>query len=141
MKRVLVDVNVFMDVLQARNGIKSSSWTLSILRERNQYCGFVSALTIPILHYFESRRYSDSEARANIQEILENFTIIDLTTELIRRSFAEESIPDFEDCIQYHSAKVALCDAIITRNTKDFREVELSIYTPEQFLSTVRSDS
>jgi predicted nucleic acid-binding protein len=141
MKRVLVDVNVFMDVLQARNGIRSSSWALSILREQNGYCGFVSALTVPILHYFESRRYSDSEARVNIQEILENFTIVDLTTELIQRSFSEESIPDFEDCIQYHSARVVLCDAIITRNTKDFREVELSIYTPEQFLSTVRSDS
>lgn len=141
MKRVLVDVNVFMDVLQAREGIRSSSWTLSILSEQDKYCGFASALTIPILHYFESRRYGDSKARMNVRETLMGFTVVDLTDELIQRAFDEDSISDFEDCIQYHSAKSALCNAIITRNTRDFRNIELDVYTPEEFLSTVRSGS
>jgi predicted nucleic acid-binding protein len=141
MKKVLVDVNIFMDVLQAREGTRSSSWTLSILSEQDEYCGFVSALTIPILHHFESRKYSDLEARMSVREILIGFTVVDLTDELIQRAFDEDSISDFEDCIQYHSAKAALCNAIITRNTRDFRKVELNIYTPEEFLSTARSDS
>jgi len=70
---------------------------------------------------------------------LRKFSIIDLTTGLIQKAFDEENIPDFEDCIQYHSAKAASCNAIITRNTKDFRKVELDIYTPEAFLSIIRS--
>ncbi len=141
MKKVLVDINVFMDILQARDGMRSSLQTLSVLREQDDYFGVVSALTIPILYYFESREHSDPEARANVREILKNFTIIDLTAELILISFDEESIPDFEDCIQYRSAKVALCSAIITRNTKDFRKIELNVYTPEEFLSTLKLGS
>ena len=138
MKKVLVDINVFMDVLQAREGVRNSLQVLSVLREEDKYCGFVSALTVPILYYFESRKHSDLKARVNVRKILRKFTIVDLTTELIQKAFDEENIPDFEDCIQYHSAKTALCNAIITRNTKDFRRVELDIYMPEKFLSTVR---
>jgi len=133
LKKVLVDINVFMDVLQAREGVESSLRVLSSLREKDEYCGFVSALTVPILYYFESREYNDQEARENVKKILRKFTIVDLTSELIQKAFEEESIPDFEDCIQYHSAKTASCSAIITRNTKDFQEVELNIYTPEEF--------
>jgi len=140
MKKILVDINVFMDVLQAREGVRSSLQTLSVLREEYEYCGFVFALTIPILYYFESREHNDLEARVSVQKILRKISIIDLTTGLIQKAFDEENIPDFEDCIQYHSAKTASCNAIITRNTKDFRKVELDIYTPEEFLSMIRSN-
>ncbi len=139
--KVLVDINVFMDILEVREGMESSLQTLSILREQDEYCGFVSALTVPILHYFESREHGDSKARTNVRKILKDFTVIDLTDEMIQRAFDEESIPDFEDCIQYHSAKVALCNAIITRNVRDFQRIEMNVYTPEEFLSTVRLDS
>ncbi len=54
---------------------------------------------------------------------------------VLRAAFREEKLPDFEDCIQYHSAKAVQCEAIITRNTKDFGKVELKIYTPEEFLT------
>ena len=84
MKKVLVDINVFMDVLQAREGVRSSLQTLSVLRE--EYCGFVSALTVPILYYFESREHNDLEARVSVQKILRKFTIIDLTTGLIQKA-------------------------------------------------------
>lgn len=141
MKKVLVDINVFMDVLQAREGVESSLRVLSTLREKDEYCGFVSALTVPILYYFESREYSEQEARENVKKVLRKFTIVDLTSELIQKAFEEESIPDFEDCIQYHSAKAVSCNAIITRNTKDFRKIELDIYTPEEFLEAKRSEN
>ena len=52
MNKVLVDINVFMAVLQAREGVKSSLQVLSVLREEDKYCGFISALTVPILYYY-----------------------------------------------------------------------------------------
>ena len=36
MKKVLVDINVFMDVLQAREGVRSSLQALSVLREEDK---------------------------------------------------------------------------------------------------------
>lgn len=137
--RVLVDVNIFMDVLQARRDLRSSLETISLLRRRDEHQGYLSALTVPILYYLELRDYADQEARRHIRKIIEGFRIIDLNERLIQASFTENKIPDFEDCIQYHSAKAARCQAIITRNTKDFKKIELDVYTPEHFLEVVTS--
>jgi predicted nucleic acid-binding protein len=36
---------------------------------------------------------------------------------------------DFEDAVIYESAKQAGVDAIVTRNTKDFKKAEMTIYS------------
>lgn len=135
--RVLVDVNVFMDVLQARKGVHSSLETISFLRRQDEHQGYISALTAPILHYLACRDYGDQEARIHVQKITKGLALVDLTEQLIQEAFGEKRIPDFEDCIQYHSAKAAGCQAIVTRNTKDFGKIELDVYTPESFLKAV----
>ena len=136
-KKVLVDVNVLMDVIQSREGFVNSLKLLTILRKQENYIGFISALTVPILYYFESRKYSDIKTRSNIQALLKNLTIISLTDELIQKAFDDITIPDFEDCIQYLSAKTTFYDAIITRNVKDFKKADIKAYTPEDFLSVI----
>lgn len=137
---ILVDINVFMDILQAREGVRSSLRTIVFLREQDEHHGFISALTVPILYYLESQRLSDKEARGNVKKLIEGFKCVDLTADVIEAAFKEESIPDFEDCIQYHSAKVGNCQMIITRNTKDFKKIELEVYTPEEFIETVMAN-
>ncbi len=46
MKKVLVDVNVFMDVLQARKGVESSLQVLLFLKKQDRFYGFISAITL-----------------------------------------------------------------------------------------------
>jgi len=111
---VLVDINVFMDVLQAREGVRSSLRTIALLRKQGEHRGFISNLTVPILYYLESQRLREQEARRNVERIIEGFELIDLTGEILQAAFREEKLPDFEDCIQYHSAKAVQCEAIIT---------------------------
>ena len=44
---------------------------------------------------------------------------------------------DFEDAIQnYASVKSGAIDTIITRNTKDFKNSEIGVLTPEEYLKT-----
>jgi len=137
--KVLIDVNIFMDVLQAREGVRGSLKALSVLKVHREHQGFVAALTVPILYYLESQTHSDREARVNVQKILQGVTIVDLTAGLIRLAFDEKRIPDFEDCIQYYSAKAVTCQVIITRNKKDFKNIELGVNTPEEFLAIVKA--
>lgn len=126
-----------MDVLQAREGVRSSLGAISLLRQEDEHQGHISALTVPILYYLESRDYSDQEARVHVQKITKGFALVALTQQLIQAAFDEKRIPDFEDCIQYRSATTAGCQAIVTRNTADFAKVELDVYTPEGFLEVI----
>lgn len=89
----------------------------------------------------ESQELSDQKARVNVKKIIEKFEIVDLTADLIQSAFKEESLPDFEDCIQFHSAKVVDCKTIVTRNVKDFKKIELDVFSPEEFLAVILADS
>ncbi len=44
----------------------------------------------------------------------------------------------FEDAIHYHSALESGCQAIITRNIRDFRDAGLPVLNPEDFLLQFR---
>ncbi len=41
---------------------------------------------------------------------------------------------DFEDCVQYYSALSGEMDCIVTRNKKDFENLDIPIYTSAEFL-------
>ena len=41
---------------------------------------------------------------------------------------------DFEDSVQYSVAKQSHVKAIITRNTKDYSQSQIPVYTPVEFL-------
>ncbi len=128
----LVDINIFMDVFEQRAGWEASLQVLSQIRQKKEK-GCISALTVPILHYLRSKYFSDKKARDDVREIIRGFTILPLNKKTITLSFAS-SFSDFEDAIQYHCALQKKCDAIITRNTKDFSASMIPVLTPEEFL-------
>ena len=128
---ILVDVNIFIDVLSGRGGFESSIKIIDSVRN-GKIQGRISALTIPILWFLLSKT---EKAKDKVKNIVDGFEIIPLTKEIIQKSF-ESDMEDFEDAIQFHSALEDGCDAIITRNKKDFEGCEgIEILTPEEFLS------
>ncbi|HMK84303.1 MAG TPA: PIN domain-containing protein [Candidatus Bathyarchaeia archaeon] len=131
--KILVDVNVFVDVQRRRANWNTSYLILkTVLDGKNE--GFISALTPAILYFLRREITSETKARTETSDAIERFTVVDLTAELIEDAFSDERL-EFEDAIQFHSAKQ--CDSImITRNKKDFKSVaqEVEILAPEEFL-------
>lgn len=41
---------------------------------------------------------------------------------------------DFEDSVQYSVALLQKMDGIVTRNPSDYKEAEIKIWSPEEFL-------
>ena len=97
-----VDANVFLDVARRRKGWKASATALAEIKRRN---GFVSALTVAIVYFIKLRRLSPPAARRETQELIEGLRIATVTPEIIRHSFENENIEDFEDAIQFYCAK------------------------------------
>jgi predicted nucleic acid-binding protein len=135
--RILVDVNLFEDVFRQRQGWEASLTVLTYVRN-GQATGYVSALTPPILYFFRRRSRGEKAARQAVQSILRNCTVVSLTGEAIERAYTA-SLPDFEDILQLEAAKAASVDVLVTRNTKHFRQKEVKILTPEEFVEQVEA--
>ena len=133
---ILVDVNIFMDALERRDGWTNSLEVINRVK-RKEVKGFISALSIPILYFLRSRYMGDTQSRSDIKDLITDFEICALTEDILDKSF-EGEISDFEDGIQFYSAKEKEAEIIVTRNKKDFIPVEkeIRILTPEEFIAT-----
>jgi predicted nucleic acid-binding protein len=127
---IFLDVNVFIDVLSAREGYEAGASIIESISEGKE-SGCLSALTIPIVWYVMGE---SKESIKDIKALIKHFKIIPLNSQMIEVSFASE-MNDLEDAIQLNSAIRGKCDTLITRNKKDFiPHGRINVLTPEEFL-------
>ena len=65
--KILVDVNVYIDVLTKRAGWEKSLRVLNLVRKSPEVEGWASALTVPLLYFFRLRIAKEEQARADAQ--------------------------------------------------------------------------
>lgn len=131
---ILVDVNIFVDVLSGRENFENSIKIIDLVK-KEKIQGSISALTVPILFFLLSKCQDPRIAKNSVEEITKGFDIVPLTIQILQKSF-ESELNDFEDAIQFYSAIEGKCKIIITRNKKDFEVCEgVKILTPEEFLA------
>jgi len=58
----------------------------------------------------------------------------------IIRKASNSKFKDFEDAVQNYCAEESGHQIIITRNTKDYKESNLSILTPKEYLAKIKNE-
>jgi hypothetical protein len=137
--RFLVDVNVFIDIIERRHNWEYSLATIDTV-ERN-YTGFISALTKMIIYFRRARIRGDVLARKEIGQIFTHFGVVSLDSAVLDESFSDESFNDVEDAVQFHSA-LKVANVLVTRNVKDYKAIagRITVLTPEAFLEKYGSE-
>lgn len=132
MKRIFLDTNIILDLL-IRDEYKSQ------IRELISLCHnidlFISYLSIANAAYI-MRKYPKEEIFENINLLLELFDVIPNDKNQIKKALLTDG-SDFEDILQYQSAKWAKCDVILTRNAKDFSFSDIPLMTVTEFLNII----
>lgn len=133
--KVLIDANILLDVLQAREPFLYDSQKIWKLCEVDRVEGLISSLTIANLIYI-MRKELDPECTAMVLETLSLiFTIADLTGNDIYKA-GNLQWNDFEDAVQSVTADRYKVDYIITRNIKDFNLSTVKAIAPKTFLDS-----
>ena len=131
-KRVFVDSDVMLDVALARQPfVESSRLVLSIL-ENGRAIGFASSNSITNIYYVLRKSGGDTKTRQFLAELLKYITAVP-TSHLDVLSALGLGFKDFEDGVQYYSAKSNQCDYIVTRNVDDYKRSELEVFLPSEF--------
>lgn len=136
--KVLFDINVVLDLLLAREAFVELSANLVGLVENKKIEGYLCATTITTLDYLISKALNKKRAKAEIQKLLKIFNIAEVNSAVLELSISSK-FSDFEDAVQYYSGVCAEVDAIVTRNSKDFKAATLPIYNPEELWGLVAS--
>ncbi len=138
-EKLFLDTNVVIDLLGEREPFYVSAAKIATLADKGRIQIFVSALTYSTTYYLLAR-FENSEV---IKEKIRKFKVIaetsDLTDKIIDKGLASR-FSDFEDSLQYYCALKMDCNIIITRNGKDFKESEIPVLTPDEYLNSFRSN-
>lgn len=136
-RRLLVDINILLDVLAYRQPHYDASAAIWAASETGAVAGLVSANSITTLYYLLRKLSNHATALKSIKIVSQVFAIVPMDGDMIDRAI-ESPFPDFEDAVQHEAALKSRATAIITRDTRHFRHSAIPALTPEAFLA--RSD-
>lgn len=134
--RVIVDTNVVLDVLLARKPFVNEAIRLFGLIERGRVEGLLCATSVTTLDYLLSRTLPRAESRETVRRLLRLFEVAPVTRAVIEEAFLSR-VADFEDAVVEQSGRLAGADAVITRDSKDFRLSAIKALAPEELLSSL----
>jgi hypothetical protein len=127
-----------MDFLTDRKPFSNLAGKLFDYSEKGEVKLYLSAVSYSNIYYFVKKMSSHKDAIRILNRLEE---IIDTSKSTIKNALGSE-FKDFEDVIQYFSAKLnSNINGIVTRNAGDFKHSTISILTPEEVINFVESTS
>ena len=138
MIRVLLDTDVVLDLLMAREPFAGAAGELFDLSELGAFESHISALTPLNVFYIARKAKSATDLREAIKQLVQSVNICPLDYDIIVAAFALP-FSDYEDAVQHCCATAGSLDAIVTQNTKDYNNATLPVFTPTEFLAHVKS--
>lgn len=141
MKHIFLDTNILIDFFADRQPFSIEAARLFNYSFKKEINIHISAVSYNNIYYILRQSCSHNETIKMLTELNEWTVIIDVTKDIIRKSLRSD-FKDFEDAIQYYSAKsLNKINFIVTRDTKDFRSSSLPILTPKEAVSLVEGTS
>ena len=136
--RVLIDTNIVMDVLLARRPFVESASRIFSLVEQSKIEASLCATTVTTVEDLLRQSLSRDEARQALRGLLDLFKIAPVNRSVIEKALRSK-IEDFEDAVLEQAARLVGAEAIITRNTKDFRRSSIKALDPAELFAALET--
>lgn len=144
--KLLIDTNVIMDFLLAREPFGPAAREVVRLAEEDKTIEFVSASAVTDIFYSierafrkedpngeSSKREKSARTQNMIRDLCTLISILPVTPKDIDYAL-ELNWQDFEDAVQYAVAVSNDMDYIISRNGSDYEVQKIPVVSPSEFL-------
>lgn len=135
--KALIDTNVLLDYLAKREGFFEDAAAIFAMVNDGYLTGIVSSISIVNCAYVLPKHYDGKTVLEQIRRMLRIFVISNVDAQTLKN--AADIIPyDYEDAVQYFSVLPSHPDVIITRDKKGFRDFDILVMTPAEFVSRAK---
>ena len=139
MKRILVDLNVVLDVALRRPAHVETSAALCFSVEAGNAIGFLAAHAFPTFFYIARRNVGSARAlqlTANLERV---FRVASINGAVVARALTL-GLADFEDAVTAAAAETAGCEMIATRDPRGFVGSPVKAVSPQLALESLDSE-
>lgn len=140
MKRVLFDTDVLLDFLFDRKPFSDQTLTLLLACQEKKIIGYLTPIIFSNIYYILRQQASDAYVKEKLGVLLSIVRVLPINEQTVHLAISS-SFKDIEDAMQYFCAlKNANIDAILTRNTKDYKKSVIPVFLPSEWLSVMGQD-
>ena len=137
MSKVFVDTNIVLDLLGQRIDFYKDSQDLFTYAIDNKVTLVVSSLTFANTNYILKEQLKLGQVRSSLRKFKTLVEVAAFDDKVLELAL-EEEFKDFEDGIQYYCAMENACEAIITRNKRDFKNSAIPVLNAKEFVEMNR---
>ncbi len=135
--KLFLDANVVLDLILKRQPFFETIAEIITIAENKNYKLCISSVTFVTINYVACK-FTDKK---NVLESLKKLRIVVAVlsvseTEIDKALYSKFN--DFEDAVQHYCALKHNCNYIITRDLKDFKNSEIPVMTPTEFLVSIK---
>jgi predicted nucleic acid-binding protein len=132
MKKVFLDTNIIVDLIADRKPFSKYAIEIFNKVEEKKIKIFTSSHSIATTHYLLKKYLDEKTLRDVLYDLLDYLTVIPVDVDILKKGLRSKH-KDFEDAIQiFCASSVEKMGCIVTRNTKDFRDCEILVLTPDE---------
>ena len=136
--RVLLDTNVLIDYISAREPYTDNAETLLNLCVEKKLEGGIAVHSVTNAFYILRKEMTVTERKRFLLNICELLTVVGIDRNTIVSSLENEDFSDVEDCLQAECAEAFEAEYIVTRNVQDFAYSRIPAIQPQEFLTMIR---
>ncbi len=136
MTSVLIDTDFALDFILQRQPFFVEDLEIFTRLGNGEFEAYISAVTPINVFYFTRKATGLIEARQAVQDLLVSMKICEINDKILQ-SALNSPITDYEDAVQHECAASENLDAIVIRNTKDYKNASVKVYSPIDFLKTL----
>lgn len=138
--RVLVDLNIVLDVLAERQPHYDASARVWAAVESGEIQGLLAAHSLTTLFYLLCKHTNKKKATQTLYDLLQVYEIAALDNKIMRNALML-GWDDYEDAVQMAAATDANADYLVTRNPKDFAGDSVPVLQPGDLLALLQSSN
>ncbi len=135
--RVLLDLNVILDVLLDRAPHADGAAALWAAIEAGEAEGRLSAHAVTTLHYLATRARGRAFGEQCVRDVTSVFAVSPVDGPVVARALSL-GFADFEDAVTVAAAEADGCGTIVSRDADGFRRSPLAVLDAEAALTAIR---
>ena len=137
-KKIFVDSDIVLDVLCKRDPYYEYAAKVFSLADMKKLTVYTSSLVVANVYYILRKAIGIEKSKEALRKLRLLVKIISVEEREVDLAL-NSSFSDFEDALQYYTAVKHGMETLLTRNIKDYKERDLIIQTPEQFIKGITS--
>jgi len=136
--KILIDTDVILDVFLKREPFYKDSIVIFQLANSKSVRGVLAAISMTNIFYLLRRAKRDTADVYQIMDKLITLFTVSVVTDATISNALSLRWKDFEDAVQYITAKENGVDYIITRNAADFESTDIPCMSPTDFIAFLK---